>query len=177
MFEIRSMNAERYRQETRRVAFFVMACFVVQGLLLSTLLVKGFGAEGGDNFYLNLTGVALGVLSTALLVRFQFWEKPWMAAAVYGWRLKRNLMRLTNVMHHIKAGIAADDVAAMSAMRFYHLGLIQMCQLDNNPTGMSHMVHDIDQHAERMTALGLDLEQNRFDENWLVQVRTFKTKA
>lgn len=173
-FEIKSLNPERYRQETRRVAFFVIGCFFIQAMLFATLSVQLFGTPGTDNFRFNLAGVVVGVISTVLLVRFQFWDKPWMASAVYGWRLKRHLMRLTNVMHHIKAGVIKEDENALNALRFYHVGLIQMCQLDNNPTGVSHLVHEIDQHKERMEALGLMSEQTRWNEQWIEAVRRFK---
>ena len=96
-FEIKSLNPERYRQETRRVAFFVIGCFVIQAMLFSTISVQLLGTPGADNFRFNLAGVVVGVISTVLLVRFQFWDKPWMASAVYGWRLKRHLMRLPEI--------------------------------------------------------------------------------
>lgn len=173
-FEIRALDPAQYRRETRRVAFFMMGCFVIQAMLFATLSVQLLGTPGADNFRFNLAGVIVGVVSTVLLVRFQFWNKPWMASAVYGWALKRHLMRLTNVMHHIKAGVAQEDTHALHALRFYHLGLIQMCQLDNNPTGVSHLVHEIDQHKERMEALGLSSEQITWNESWIEAVRRFK---
>ncbi len=79
-------------------------------MLLSSLLVMFFGESGGDNFRLNIAGVAVGVFSTAALVRVVFIKQPWMAANIYGWQLKRNLMRVTNVMHHVTDGVAAKKI-------------------------------------------------------------------
>ncbi len=167
MFEIQPMSGETYRQQTRRIAMLVLGIFVVLGMLFASLSVQLFGAPGGDNFRWNLTGVIAGLLATVLVVRTQLWPKPWMAPARYGWALKRHLMSITNVMHHVKAGVAANDPTAMKVLRFYHLGVTQMHQLDGNLGEMSQMVHDIDRHKERMAEQGLDTEQTRFDPQWI----------
>lgn len=174
MFEIQSMNPERYRQQTRRITLLVAAIFVILAMLSATLSVKLFGEPGGDNFRWNLLGVLLGVALTVALVRLQFWSQPWMAPAVYGWRLKRSLLRVTNLMHHVKAGVAQGDASAMQLLRFYHLGVTQMHQLDGNLSDLSQMVREIDAHREAMEAQGLDVEQNRLEPEWLERVRTFR---
>ena len=140
-------------------------------MLLSTLAVQLFGEPGGDNFRLNLGGVLLGLLLTIALVRFKLWAQPWMAPAVYGWRLKRSLMSITNVMHHVTAGVAAENPTALRLLRFYHLGVTQMHQLDGNSSALSQMVHEIDQHKARLEALGLPTELDTLEPEWLEQVR------
>ena len=172
-FEIKPMNPEVYRQQTRRSTFYIAAIFALLALLISGLLVMFFGAEQGDNFRLNLVGVIAALLLTMGLVRYVFWSQPWMAAAVYGWRLKRSLMRVTNVMHHVTAGVMAGDVAAMKLLRFYHLGITQMYQLDANSSGLSQMVHEIDLHKARLEALNIDTEQTRLDCAWLEAVKKY----
>lgn len=171
MFEIQPRNAETYRQQTRRIAMIVLGLFAVIAMLLSTLAVQVFGEPGGNNFRLNLAGVLAGLAVTVALVRYQFWGQPWMAPAVYGWQLKRSLMRITNVMHHVKAGVGARDPAAMKILRFYHLGLTQMHQLDGNLGELSQMVREIDAHRELMEAEGLTIEQTRLDPQWLEAVK------
>ncbi|AOE86637.1 DUF3087 domain-containing protein [Pseudomonas sp. TCU-HL1] len=173
MFEIRPMNPEQYRKQTRRITLVIAGLFIVLALLFSTFCVQLFGTPGGDNFRWNLIGVLAGLALTVAVVRFQFWPRPWMAPAVYGWQLKRNLMRVTNVMHKVKAGVTAQDPAAMKLLRFYHLGLTQMHQLDGNSADLSHHVCEIDQHRETMQALGLEVEQNRLDPAWLDAVKGY----
>ena len=158
MFEIKPMDPQTYRQQTRRSTLIIVVLFVLLTMLLSTGAVSLLGQPGGDNFRYNLGGVIAGVLLTFALVRLQFWQQPWMAAAVYGWQLKRNLMRVTNVMHHVTSGVAANNPAAMKLLRFYHLGLLQMHQLDGNTSALSSLTREIDQHRERMEAQGLDLD-------------------
>lgn len=100
-----------------------------------------------------------------------------MAPAVYGWRLKRSLMRITNQMHQVRAGVEAGDPTAMKLLRFYHLGMTQMLQLDGNLAELSQMVREIDAHREAMEAQGLDIEQNRLDLAWLEDVKQWGGKA
>lgn len=171
MFEIKPMDPQTYRQQTRRSTLIIVVLFVLLTMLLSTGAVSLLGQPGGDNFRYNLGGVIAGVLLTFALVRLQFWQQPWMAAAVYGWQLKRNLMRVTNVMHHVTSGVAANNPAAMKLLRFYHLGLLQMHQLDGNTSALSSLTREIDQHREHMEAQGLDLDQTRFDSAWLTSLK------
>lgn len=172
MFEITPLNPELYRQHTRRITLLVALIFITLAMLLSTLSVQLFGEPGGEsNFRWNLLGVLAGLVLTVALVRLQLWSRPWMAPAVYGWQLKRNLMRVTNLMHHVKAGVEQGDESAIRLLRFYHLGVSQMHQLDGNSSDLSQMVREIDQHRELMEARGLDVEQMRLDPAWLEAVR------
>lgn len=171
MFEIKPLNPETYRRQTRRSTLIVLLIFAPLAMLLAGLVVLLFGEPGGDNFRWNLGGVIAGVLLTVLLVRKVFWSQPWMAAAVYGWQLKRSLMSVTNVMHRVKTGVAARDPVAMQLLRFYHLGLTQMHQLDGNSSALSQMVHEIDEHKVAMEALGMDIDQQHLDPAWLEAVK------
>ncbi|WP_026012531.1 DUF3087 family protein, partial [Stutzerimonas stutzeri] len=117
-----------------------------------------------------------GLVLTVALVRLLYWQQPWMASAAYGWRLKRSLMRVTNMMHQVRAGVSAGDPAAIKLLRFYHLGLTQMHQLDGNLTGLSDSVAEIDRHREAMEALGMDIEQNRLESEWLERVGRIEAK-
>jgi hypothetical protein len=170
MFEIQPMSPELYRQQTRRSTFVVIAIFLVLAMLCATASTQLFGGH----FKWNLLGVLCGMGLTIGVVRLQLWHRPFMAAAAYGWGLKRSLMRVTNVMHHVKAGVAAGDASAMQLLRFYHLGVTQMHQLDGNSADLSHMVREIDAHRALMEQRGLDVEQNRLDPAWLEAVKTFK---
>ena len=171
MFEIKEFNPETYRRQTRRSTLIILLIFAPLAMLLSGLAVMLFGEPGGDNFRWNLGGVLAALVLTVLLVRQVFWSQPWMAPAVYGWQLKRSLMSVTNVMHHVKAGVAAGDPVAMKLLRFYHLGLTQMHQLDANSSALSQMVREIDEHRAHMEALGLDTDQPRLDPAWLEAVK------
>ena len=173
MFELKPMSPEAYRQQTRRSTLYIALLFALLALVISGLAVMLAGVPGGDNFRLNLAGVIVALIVTVGLVRYVFWSQPWMAAAVYGWQLKRSLMRVTNVMHHVTAGVMAGDVSALKLLRFYHLGITQMYQLDANSSALSQMVREIDLHKARFEALGIDTEQTRLDPTWIEKVKTF----
>ncbi|MBX9755114.1 MAG: DUF3087 domain-containing protein, partial [Pseudomonadaceae bacterium] len=149
----------------------IAALFVLLAMLLSTLAVMLLGTAGGDNFRFNLGGVLAALLLTIALVRYQFWTQPWMAAAVYGWQLKRSLMSVTNVMHQVKAGVQTGNPAAMQLLRFYHLGLAQMLELDGNTSALTEAQHDSEQHKACMVALAMDTEQLQLDPEWLATVK------
>lgn len=171
MFEIKQVDPEAYRRETRRSTLIVVLVFAVLAMGLASLFVKLFGEPGGDNFRWNLGGVIAGLLLAVLLVRLKLWCQPWMASAAYGWQLKRSLMSVTNVMHHVTAGVAAGDPSAMKLLRFYHLGLMQMHQLDGNSSSLNQMLQDVEEHQERMRAQQLDTDQTRLDPSWFAALK------
>ncbi|MGY2342399.1 DUF3087 family protein [Pseudomonas sp. SDO5532_S415] len=171
MFEIQPMNAETYRQQTRRSTLIIALIFLALAMVLSTTAVALFGTPGGDNLRFNIGGVFAAVLVMAALMRKVFWTQAWMAPAVYSWQLKRSLMSVTNVMHHLTAAVDAGDPSAMKLLRFYHLGLNQMHQLDGNSSDHGQLIREMDQHKARMQALGIDTEQTRLDPVWIEAVK------
>jgi hypothetical protein len=173
VFEIKPLSPETYRQQTRRSTLIVVVTFAVLAMGLATLSVALFGEAGADNLMWNVAGVAAGLLLTAALVRFVYLKQPWMACAAYGWRLKRSLMSVTNVMHHVTAGVAAGDVEAMKLLRFYHLGLTQMHELDDNSASLGEVRGEIDRHREAMESRGLEPEQHSLDDAWLGSVKGY----
>lgn len=171
MFEIQPMNAETFRRQTRRSTVIIALIFLALAMVLSTTAVALFGEPGGDNLRFNVGGVFVAVLLMAALMRGRFWTQEWMAPAVYGWRLKRSLMSVTNVMHQVTAAVEKDDPTAMKLLRFYHLGLNQMHELDGNSSDHSQLIREMDQHKARMEALGLDTDQTRLNPAWLEAVK------
>ena len=167
MFELKPCDPATYRQQTRRSTLIVAVLFLALAMLLSSLAVMLFGEPGGDNLRFNVGGVFAGVLITLALVRGPFWSQPWLAAAVYGWQLKRSLMSVTNVMHTVTERVQANDPTAIKVLRFYHLGLTQMHELDANSSSQAQLAGEIQTHQEKMLALGIDTEQTRFDPAWL----------
>ncbi|BCX69122.1 DUF3087 domain-containing protein [Pseudomonas izuensis] len=175
MFEIQPMNAETYRQQTRRSTLVIALIFLALAMVLSTMAVALFGTPGGDNLRFNIGGVFAAVLVMAALMRKVFWTQAWMAPAVYSWQLKRSLMSVTNVMHHVTAAVEAGDPSAMKLLRFYHLGLSQMHQLDGNSSDHGQLRREMEQHEARMQALGINPDQNRLDPAWLEAVKQART--
>ena len=171
MFEIQPQNPERYRSQTRRSTIIIALIFLALAMVLSTTAVALFGEPGGDNLRFNVGGVFVSVLLMAALMRGMFWTQPWMAPAVYGWRLKRSLMSITNVMHQVTAAVEKGDPTAMKLLRFYHLGLSQMHELDGNSSDHSQLTREMDQHKARMEALGIETDQTQLNPAWIEAVK------
>lgn len=171
MFEIRHLDAEQYRQQTRKSTLIVAVVFAALAMSLSTLAVALFGSEQGSNFRWNLMGVLLGLGLAIMLVRKVFWAQPWMAAATYGWQLKRSLMSITNAMHQVEAGVQAGSPEAMKLLRFYHLGLGEMHKLDGNPQALNDLAGQIERHQQAMLEMGLSIDQYQLDPAWLEKLR------
>ena len=171
MFEIQPQNPERYRSQTRRSTIIIALIFLALAMVLSTTAVALFGEPGGDNLRFNVGGVFVSVLLMAALMRGTFWTQPWMAPAVYGWRLKRSLMSITNVMHQVTAAVEKEDPTAMKLLRFYHLGLSQMHELDGNSSDHSQLTREMDQHKARMEVLGIETDQTRLNPAWIEAVK------
>jgi hypothetical protein len=76
-------------------------------------------------------------------------------------------MSITNVMHQVTAAVQNNDPTAMKVLRFYHLGLLQMHELDGNSSEHGQLRDEVEQHKARMQAQGLDPDQPRFDPQWL----------
>ncbi|MDI3352888.1 DUF3087 domain-containing protein [Pseudomonas sp. UYIF39] len=171
MFEIQPQNPERYRSQTRRSTIIIALIFLALAMVVSTTAVALFGEADGDNLRFNVGGVFVAVLLMAALMRGTFWTQPWMAPAVYGWQLKRSLMSITNVMHQVTAAVEKEDPTAMKLLRFYHLGLSQMHELDGNSSDHSQLTREMDQHKARMEALGIDTEQTQLNPAWIAAVK------
>lgn len=176
MFEIKPYDPQQYRQQTRRSSFILALIFLALAMSLAALFVAIFGEPDGDNFRWNVSGVLAGLAITAALLKGRFSKQPWMAAAVYGWQLKRSLMSVTNVMHHVTAGVSAGDSDALKLLRFYHLGIAQMYELDSNPSDQSQLARESLEHLQRMQTLGIDPDQSQLDSTWIQAVKRFPAK-
>jgi hypothetical protein len=74
-------------------------------------------------------------------------------------------------MHKVTERVQANDPTAMKLLRFYHLGLTQMHELDANSSAQAQLVGEIEKHKAQMKALGIKAEQTRLDPAWLEAMR------
>ncbi|MGB7386832.1 MAG: DUF3087 family protein [Pseudomonas neustonica] len=171
LFAIEQSDPVVYRQQTRKSTLVVICLFVLLAMSLSALLVALFGQPEVSNFKWNLTGVILGLTLTALIVRYGLWHLELMRPAAYGWGLKRSLMRITNIMHQVKDGVASNHPAAMQLLRFYHLGLLEMHRLDGNTSALEDLVAEREQLAQAMQTQGLASDCYQLHSEWLESVK------
>ncbi|SFR51639.1 DUF3087 domain-containing protein [Thiomicrospira sp. ALE5] len=162
MFQIQDIDPKVYRTNTRNATIRIMALFILVGFSTSYGFYSLF-----DNPHNPLTIQIIGALMGLVLV---FWitakffkDKPWMKEAMYGWKLKRSLMHITNAMRQLQEKVAAGDQDAMKIMRFYHLGVTQMYTLEQNTSGLIDLKAEKEQLEAQMRELGLDVEQTTFE--------------
>lgn len=168
-FRLEKLDPETYRHKTRASSLVLIVIFASLAMGCASVFVLLWG-QPGSNFRLNLLGVLTGLGLTLALVKFYLSRQPFMREAVYSWRLKRQLMRITNIMHKITPLVEADHTAALSALCFYHRALEQMHYLEGNDVGALELKVEKQQLIEKMQALGLETEITTFDPQWLEQI-------
>ncbi|MBN2607402.1 MAG: DUF3087 family protein [Thiotrichales bacterium] len=163
MFEIQDVDPKLYRQKTRNATLIIMGMFLVIGMIFATLSVKLLSAYNSNPWVLNFIGALVGLIITFFIVKVFFVDKAWMRESMYGWRLKRSLMRITNVMEKLRKDVAINDHQAIKTMRFYHLGLEQMHRLEDNHSELIDLLAEKRELEDKMNAAGIDLNQSTFD--------------
>lgn len=167
MFEIQDIDPKQYRKKTRNATLIIMGIFLVIGMLCALASVKFLSPYNNNHLVLNFMGAFVGLIITFTIVKVFFADKPWMREALYGWKLKRSLMRITNVIEKLRKDVAINDHKALKIMRFYHLGLEQMHRLEDNHTALIDLLSEKKHLEDTMMAAGLDLNQTRFDPSQL----------
>lgn len=167
MFKLEDIDPVHYRKQTRNATLKIMAIFIIIGFISATLFVEAFGEYSNNKIVLNLMGAFIGLLITAYIVKTFFANKPWMAESMYAWRLKRNLMHITNVLKPIQAAAENNDLHAIKVLRFYHLGLEQMHKLEANSAALIDLMVEKRELEAKMTDLNLELNQVEFDPAWV----------
>lgn len=170
-FQLEEIDPADYRSKTRKSSFIIILIFAVLGMACATLLVAWLGTPGGNNFRWNLLGVLLGAFLTYLLVKFFLRHQPFMREAVYGWHLKRNLMRITNIMHRLRPLAESGHPRALQVLRFYHLAVEQMHRLDGNEANPLEIKAEKKATEEQLQAQNLGLDQTIFDTQWLQELK------
>lgn len=166
MFQIQEIDPTVYRTKTRNATLIIMAIFIVIGFISATLFVEYLGPYSNNHLVLNFIGAFVGLVITGIIMKTFFADKPFMKEAVYGWRLKRNLMHVTNRLSNIQQAVKSGDRKAMKILRFYHLGLTQMHQLEQNSSALIDMKVEKEQLEKTMSELGLELNQTEFNPDW-----------
>lgn len=164
MFELQAIDPKVYRQQTRKSTYIIMAIFAVLGLTFARLSLHFLGPYNNNPFVLNMIGALFGLFLTFWIIKQFYLDSDWMKEAMYAWRLKRTLMKISNKMAPLQQAIAEDDPRAVQIMRFYHLGLKQMNQLENNSHALIDMVADMNKIEEKIEAMNLDMNPTHFDE-------------
>lgn len=172
MFTIEEIDPKEYRKKTRNATLIIMAMFIVIGMITASLTVHYLAPYNDNRIVLNFMGAFIGLIITFMIVKTFFINKPWMAEAMYGWKLKRNLMKIYNVLEALKTKVAEGNTEAMKVMRFYHLGQEQMNHLENNSHAQIELLAEKNLHEQKMLSLGLEINQLSFDPQQIADYQT-----
>lgn len=159
MFTIEEIDPIEFRKKTRHSTYKIMSIFAVLGFAGAYTSISLFREYSSSPVVLNLLGALAGLILTFWIVKTFFADKPWMKEAMYSWRLKRSLAELYNVLETLKMRAKNEDEDAMKLLRYYHLAIEQMYQLENNSHGSIELLAEKKEHEEKMLALGLELNQ------------------
>ena len=162
-FKIQDISPEQYRKKSRNATLIIMGIFLVIGFTMAVSFVNWWGEYSQNHLVLNFMGGLVGLAITALIVKTFFIQQPWMAEAMYGVRLKRHLMMVTNKLRPIQEASEQGDDNAMKILRFYHLGLTQMHKFENNHTALLDMAAEKQMLENRLNERQIDLNQIEFN--------------
>ncbi|MDR9497582.1 MAG: DUF3087 family protein [Hydrogenovibrio sp.] len=177
MFVLEEMDPSAYRRKTRNATLIIMAMFIVIGMITATTFIKYLSPYNNNMIVLNLLGALLGLVITFFIVKWFFADKPWMHETMYAWRLKRNLMKISNAHETLLKAVEEQDPEAMKILRFYHLGLTQMHTLENNYHALTDLKAEKEQLETQMQAQNLPLEQDGFDPKQLASYESNKSTS
>ncbi len=136
--QLKDVDKTEYLKRSRLVSIVLIICFALTAMISGQALVYTVGNPEGGNFYLNLAGVILGILSTSLLFTV-YRSDPRLTDLLYVFRLKRMLARVTNRMHNLKKLSEQNNEQAQIILRFYYEGLLQVYHLDSNEYGHAEL--------------------------------------
>ncbi|WP_290699148.1 DUF3087 family protein [Amphritea sp.] len=136
--QLKQINKERYAKHYKYLMVGIVVVLAVIALSISTILIQLFGNADGDNFWLNLTGVAIGGVVILTLLRKNR-DHEFMYEVIYVWDLKQMLNRIYRKQKHIKAAIEIGDQDAMVIMNWSYNGSEQLYNLDNNTITMEDL--------------------------------------
>ncbi|MBO1926702.1 DUF3087 family protein [Thiomicrorhabdus sp. 6S2-11] len=167
MFSIEPIDPKVYRTKSRNATLVMLGIFIVIGFIFASLSVHYLSPYNSNKLVLNFLGAFVGLMITAFIVKKFMADKPIMAEAMYGFRLKRNLMHVTNRLRHVQEAVQNGDQQAMKILRFYHLGLTQMHKFEQNSSALLDLEVEKRELEQKMHELGLELEQIEFDPEWV----------
>lgn len=172
MFKIENIDPKVYRKKTRNATLIIMLIFIIIGFATAYLAVTTLGEYSNNKLVLNLLGAFIGLIITGFIVKTWFADKAWMKESIYSWRLKRSLMHISNVLQKVQDQVEQNDKHAMKILRFYHLALQQMHQLEDNNHALTDLIAEKKALELKMEALGEELNQTEFDPQWVDVYKT-----
>ncbi len=170
--EIKKINKEVYRKKVNLVIGGFVVLLALSSLAFSTLLISLFGntniqpEQSTGNFHWNLIGVLLSLVTSFSLLN-QFKTRPYMKEVLYVWKIKQVHNKIYRKLKNIKSAASADDLKALTILKFYYTTQRQVFELDNNTLTMGSVNKELEAIERIEVNKSLSLDTTRFDEAWL----------
>ncbi|TXH96406.1 MAG: DUF3087 family protein [Rheinheimera sp.] len=159
--QLTDIDKNTYRSHLNVVIVCAVAVFSALGVGISAALVYWFGAEQGQNFYLNLLGVCTGgAISAWCLNRLK--STRYFYEVAYVWDLKQELNLINRKLASLKKAVAAQDPDAMLVMLYNLQGSKQLWQLDDNLLNLQELELELIQLEHKIRACGLMLDASQY---------------
>ncbi|KGJ99690.1 DUF3087 family protein [Thalassotalea sp. ND16A] len=134
-----NIDKQRYRQHLNKVIVGFIASFLLLALVFGQLLISIFAEPGGDNFWLNLSGVAIAFIIVASVIN-HFKHHPFMTEILYVWQLKQQINYIYRKLKPIEAqAFTQSNINALICLSFYYQACRQLYLLDDNTITLSSL--------------------------------------
>ncbi len=148
------IDKARYRRHLNITITVAVVSFAILGVGLSSLLIHFFGAAPGENFWLNLLGVAIAAVIVGKTLQ-NLKQRPWFAEIAYVWQLKHELNLINRRLRSIQAAVKADRKQAIIVMLFNYHGSRQLWLLDDNILNLQELELQLQQLEQQIQRLEL----------------------
>lgn len=148
------IDKARYRRHLNITITIAVIAFASLGIGFSSLFIHWFGAAPGENFWLNLLGVAIAAVLVGKTLQ-QLKGRPWFYEIAYVWQLKQELNQINRRLPSLQAAVTADNQDAILVMLFNYHGSRQLWLLDDNVLNLQELEVQLQQLEQQIQRLGL----------------------
>lgn len=148
------IDKSRYRRHLNITITIAVIAFASFGVGFSSVLIHWFGAAPGENFWLNLLGVAIAAALVGQSLQ-QLKSRPWFYEIGYVWQLKQELNQINRRLRTLQAAVNADNQDAILVMLFNYHGSRQLWLLDDNVLNLQELEEQLQQLEQQIQRLGI----------------------
>lgn len=168
--KLHTIDKAVYRKRLNIALVSAIAILLISSLAVSNILIMLYGSSvDGDNFWWNLSGVAVGAAIVASIFKLMV-NKPFMAEINYVRKLKRELNRIYRSSGKLNPAIEANNETALTISYFNLQASKQVYQLDNNTLTLDDLNENIRALDEKLETLGLNISVEDYNPELLSQL-------
>ncbi len=165
--KLQKIDKVLYRKRLNILIAISITVLLVSSLGISNILIVLFGSDvEGDNFWWNISGVALGLIIVMSLFKVLV-SKPFMLEVNYVRQLKQEMNRIYRHSKKVQAGVDDNNKAALIISYFNLQASKQVYELDNNTLTMDELNEKIQQLDDKLENLGFVISTSDYESDLL----------